>query len=831
QVFAGPCSHRVSVFDQNKNSNSFCKQQTPSTKSDSPIARHWIEMTSQQSERRIMTRARAKEEHVEPEWRIKYEWKGRKKTTIYSGNDQLELQRGGLGKAQRFPVKAQATASLRRSKPSIGKENNDPVPNKGLASGPTRVSMTPATTSKKNAEEPELATRSSLRKPLRQTTSLSSIDSLSQRISNTHLAPQNFSKLGGPSRRIPHNLTEIQLDQLIEAPKEIHNTPGRMGSPIRTKTPFVDVESDIFEDNYVLPEIPKSNRRMGSPTRIQPRHQTPLSKPLRILNPATLARDQTREAEDSSLHVTKSILKTNKSLDFFVPLKDADETPSRPTRNKPSSRHISSSSEPCEESDGVFNRLYRSRSPSRSPSEVEEQISPSPLLKHKKSAESRTMPNSIYNQKIIDIPVESEHYTDDSPPRALKRKTVQIQTPPRSLPKDGSRLALRRKSLSSLATIDSEEVGVITATEPPAQRLPSTTVKTPRSCLRHKTKPLEYLRENETAEVSLYHRHSGSDTSEFSNVLTSESKLPRLTRSRSASSPLSTECGPASDILPDTLYFSDKLVPIDPLRYSFSDLRLGSKSKRTSPPALETCLKDSPQDQLTPVTHNSEYKSSQKSKTTNTTQLESLNSFEFPHQDNNDVLPVRSKPLRKSKSATTELSPIKAELYATPDGLVDRHSVLQNIVVYLDVRTIDGDDASAPFVDLIKSLGGRIAKSWNSNHDRSNHNITHVIFKDGSPRTLAKIKETNGAVKCVGLSWVMACEKVGRQVEEAGFEISVEQIPYSHRRRKSMETKTLSTIADVTPAAKDAPTLARVPQTCPGKSNRRIYKPMNADYF
>ena len=80
---------------------------------------------------------------------------------------------------------------------------------------------------------------------------------------------------------------------------------------------------------------------------------------------------------------------------------------------------------------------------------------------------------------------------------------------------------------------------------------------------------------------------------------------------------------------------------------------------------------------------------------------------------------------------------------------------LAGVTAFIDVRTADGDDAGGPFAETLKSLGARVVKQWAWNgEDVENVGITHVIFKQGGPRTLSKVKMAKGAVKCIGLGWV-----------------------------------------------------------------------------
>jgi len=55
----------------------------------------------------------------------------------------------------------------------------------------------------------------------------------------------------------------------------------------------------------------------------------------------------------------------------------------------------------------------------------------------------------------------------------------------------------------------------------------------------------------------------------------------------------------------------------------------------------------------------------------------------------------------------------------------------------------------------LKNMGARVVKQWTWNGEEIDKvGITHVIYKQGGPRTLSKVKCAKGAVKCVGLAWI-----------------------------------------------------------------------------
>lgn len=83
--------------------------------------------------------------------------------------------------------------------------------------------------------------------------------------------------------------------------------------------------------------------------------------------------------------------------------------------------------------------------------------------------------------------------------------------------------------------------------------------------------------------------------------------------------------------------------------------------------------------------------------------------------------------------------------------------LLRGAVVYVDVRTSDGSDASEFFVELLGEMGARCVRRWDWSpaEDSARVGITHVVYKDGGKRTLEKVREAGGVVQCVGASWVL----------------------------------------------------------------------------
>lgn len=115
------------------------------------------------------------------------------------------------------------------------------------------------------------------------------------------------------------------------------------------------------------------------------------------------------------------------------------------------------------------------------------------------------------------------------------------------------------------------------------------------------------------------------------------------------------------------------------------------------------------------------------------------------------------------KSPSVAGSPVKApRRSASPTK-----QTLRGAVVHVDVHTTEGEDASGIFVELLQQMGARCVKFWSWNPrmslspvdgedpTQSSVGITHVVYKDGGLRTLEKVKQASGMVKCVGVGWVL----------------------------------------------------------------------------
>ncbi|WQF87497.1 Putative BRCT domain, microcephalin, BRCT domain superfamily [Colletotrichum destructivum] len=163
--------------------------------------------------------------------------------------------------------------------------------------------------------------------------------------------------------------------------------------------------------------------------------------------------------------------------------------------------------------------------------------------------------------------------------------------------------------------------------------------------------------------------------------------------------------------------------------------------------------------------------------------------------DENDENEPKSVPVTPAKSDVWSAlgTPARTPRRDLNPGL------LRGAVVFVDVHTTEGADASGIFVELLTQMGARCVKTWTwnpsatGNSDASKIGITHVVYKDGGKRTMEKVRESNGVVQCVGVSWVLDCERENEWLDEAPYYIDTSLVPRGGaRRRKSMEPKALS---------------------------------------
>ena len=149
-------------------------------------------------------------------------------------------------------------------------------------------------------------------------------------------------------------------------------------------------------------------------------------------------------------------------------------------------------------------------------------------------------------------------------------------------------------------------------------------------------------------------------------------------------------------------------------------------------------------------------------------------------------------PASRPSSAKSSRRVVSTPISRTPLTEVAHSNVLAGAVVYIDVKTSEGADASAIYIDLLSSLGGKVSREWKDN-------LTHVVFKDGNSKVLEKARLSDSDIKVVGVSWPLDCEAQKTWVDETDYLLSL--TPTDHilnsvtksAKRKSMEPSMLVT--------------------------------------
>ncbi|KAI0126908.1 hypothetical protein BJ170DRAFT_596472 [Xylariales sp. AK1849] len=215
--------------------------------------------------------------------------------------------------------------------------------------------------------------------------------------------------------------------------------------------------------------------------------------------------------------------------------------------------------------------------------------------------------------------------------------------------------------------------------------------------------------------------------------------------------------------------------------------------------------------------------------------------------------PSRANCMDQDEQETEQppVTPAKSDIWSsigTPARTPRRDlntALLRGAIVFVDVHTSEGADASTVFVELLTQMGARCVKSWPWNPSSPNNGesatakigITHVVYKDGGKRTMEKVRESGGVVQCVGVGWVLDCERENEWLDEAPYYIDTSLVPRGGaRRRKSMEPKALANLNGtlITPM-KQTSGPARDCQTVPNNHMSRrdstiwMRSPSNAD--
>ncbi|KAF9501779.1 hypothetical protein BDN71DRAFT_1491880 [Pleurotus eryngii] len=108
-------------------------------------------------------------------------------------------------------------------------------------------------------------------------------------------------------------------------------------------------------------------------------------------------------------------------------------------------------------------------------------------------------------------------------------------------------------------------------------------------------------------------------------------------------------------------------------------------------------------------------------------------------------------------------------------------SILDDCIVFLDVRTDEGEDAGELFLEMLQRLGARILSSVGST-------CTHVVYKNGLTSTVNKWRKLKNKPHVVGIAWVVECAERKEKADETPHLIDLEgaNVAGVVKRRRSM---------------------------------------------
>ncbi|KAL5504576.1 hypothetical protein ACEPAH_7237 [Sanghuangporus vaninii] len=111
--------------------------------------------------------------------------------------------------------------------------------------------------------------------------------------------------------------------------------------------------------------------------------------------------------------------------------------------------------------------------------------------------------------------------------------------------------------------------------------------------------------------------------------------------------------------------------------------------------------------------------------------------------------------------------------------------VLDQCTIFVDVRTEEGEDAGALFVDMLRGLGAKVLT-------RVGQTCTHIVYKNGLSSTVTRYRLLDEPrPKVVGIGWVVECAEKRTRVDESRFQVDLESLNVAGtlKRRRSFLPK------------------------------------------
>ncbi|KAG8896470.1 hypothetical protein FRB99_008881 [Tulasnella sp. 403] len=122
----------------------------------------------------------------------------------------------------------------------------------------------------------------------------------------------------------------------------------------------------------------------------------------------------------------------------------------------------------------------------------------------------------------------------------------------------------------------------------------------------------------------------------------------------------------------------------------------------------------------------------------------------------------------RSKDKGKQRAPL-ATIGGAPIDIVPTSDCLQGCVIFVDVRTDDGADASSMFIQMLRQLSAKIIT-------RPGKTATHIVWKSGSQATLSRYSSMEQPRPfLVGVGWVVQCVDKKTRVDEKRFLVDLKE--------------------------------------------------------
>ncbi|KAF8897084.1 hypothetical protein CPB84DRAFT_1781523 [Gymnopilus junonius] len=145
--------------------------------------------------------------------------------------------------------------------------------------------------------------------------------------------------------------------------------------------------------------------------------------------------------------------------------------------------------------------------------------------------------------------------------------------------------------------------------------------------------------------------------------------------------------------------------------------------------------------------------------------------------------------MKTKPGADGHVSAGKKGLTPPPNPAVEALKVLKDCVIFVDVKTDDGEEAGSLFVEMLEGVGARVLT-------RVGQTCTHIVYKNGLMSTVTRYRLLRDPKPfVVGIGWVVECVEQRKRVGEEDFLVVLDgtHVAGVNKRRRSMLPRLLAT--------------------------------------